>query len=62
MARSQLSETERRWLADPPQSLARIATVDAEGMPHIVPGGWSFDPQTNELVLGGHNVLQTLRA
>ena len=53
---------ERAWLAAPPASLARIATVDAEGMPHVVPGGWSFDPATDELVLGGRDVLRTVRA
>lgn len=62
MARSQLSGLERAWLAAPPASLARIATVDAEGMPHVVPGGWSFDPVTEEVVLGGRDVLRTVRA
>ena len=62
MARSELSDVERVWLAAPPASLARIATVDAEGMPHVVPGGWSFDPATDELVLGGRDVLRTVRA
>ncbi|USQ76435.1 pyridoxamine 5'-phosphate oxidase family protein [Ornithinimicrobium cryptoxanthini] len=62
MARSQLSEAERRFLLDPPRSLARIATVDADGMPHVVPGGWSYDPATQELVLGGRDVPRTVRA
>jgi len=57
-----LSELERLWLADPPRSLARIATVDTDGMPHVVPGGWSFDPSTFELVLGGRDVARTQRA
>ena len=62
MARSELSALERRWLADPPQALARIATVDAEGMPHVVPGGWSFDFATEEMILGGRDVPRTQRA
>ena len=62
MARSQLSALERRWLADPPHVLARIATVDADGMPHVGPGGWSFDPATDELILGGRDVCRTQRA
>ena len=62
MGRSELSDVERAWLAATPASLARIATVDAEGMPHVVPGGWSFDPATVELVLGGRDVLGTVRA
>lgn len=62
MARRTLSALERRWLTDPPASLARIATVDAEGMPHVVPGGWSFDPATDQIVLGGRDVTRTRRA
>ena len=62
MGRSALSALERRWLDDPPQSLARIATVDATGMPHVVPGGWSFDPATEEIILGGRDVPHTQRA
>ena len=50
MARSELSALERRWLANPPQAIARIATVDADGMPHVVPGGWSFDSATEEIM------------
>lgn len=62
MARSVLNDLERRFLTDPPQTLARIATVDARGMPHVVPGGWSFDDGTDEIVLGGRDVLHTRRA
>lgn len=62
MARSDISALERRWLADPPQALARIATVDTDGMPHVVPTGWSFDPATEEIVLGGRDVPRTQRA
>lgn len=62
VARSELSALERRWLADPPQALARIATVDADGMPHVALGGWSFDPATEEMVLGGRDVPRTQRA
>ncbi len=62
MARSTLSPLERRWLADPPASLARIATVDAKGMPHVVPSGWTFDPETDQIVLGGRDVARTRRA
>jgi len=62
VARSEISALERRWLADPPQALARIATVDADGMPHVVPGGWSFDSATEEMILGGRDVPRTQRA
>jgi len=62
MARSELSDAERGFLLDPPPSLARIATVDADGMPHVVPGGWSFDPINQEMILGGRDVPRTVRA
>ena len=62
MARPGLSGAERAWLADPPSSLARVATVDADGMPHVVPCGWSFDADAEELVLGGWDVPRTVRA
>lgn len=62
MARSEPSDVERRFLLDPPPSLARIATVDADGMPHVVPGGWSYDATTQEMILGGRDVPRTARA
>jgi pyridoxamine 5'-phosphate oxidase family protein len=62
MSRSTLGATERHWLADPPRALARIATVDANGLPHVVPGGWSFDPVSSEMVLGGRDVPSSARA
>lgn len=62
MPRSHLLRLERRFLDDPPRSLARIATVDSRGMPHVVPAGWSFDPAAGELVLGGRDVARTKRA
>lgn len=62
MGRSELSEVERSFLFHPPAALARIATVDTDGMPHVVPGGWSFDPTTQEMILGGRDVPRTVRA
>jgi pyridoxamine 5'-phosphate oxidase family protein len=62
MTRSILSATELRWLVDPPRALARVATVDANGLPHVVPGGWSFDPVSSEMVLGGRDVPSSARA
>lgn len=53
---------ERDFLTSGAQSLARIATVDEAGMPHVVPGGWSWDATAGELVLGGRDVPSTARA
>lgn len=63
MSRSELTGAEVGFLVNPPErALARIATVDAEGVPHVVPGGWAYDAAAGELVLGGHDVLRTRRA
>ena len=45
-----------------PRALARIATVDERGRPHVVPGGWAWDDDAGELVLGGRDVPTTRRA
>lgn len=61
-ARTSRSATEQQFLADPPRALARIATVDERGLPHVVPGQWAYDGDADELVLGGRDVLSTKRA
>lgn len=61
-ARSTLTPAERQFVTNPPRSLARIATVDQDGMPHVVPGGWGYDEASHELVLGGRDVPGTRRA
>jgi pyridoxamine 5'-phosphate oxidase family protein len=35
------------------QRLGRLATVGADGMPHIVPIGYHFDPSSDTIQLGG---------
>ncbi len=58
-----LSEVEYRFVTDPPPgALARIATVDVDGLPHVVPGGWSWDSRDQVFVLGGREVPSTIRA
>jgi pyridoxamine 5'-phosphate oxidase family protein len=49
---------ERRYLAEV-RGLARIATVGTDGTPHVVPSGWSYDEESDALVLGGHNLERT---
>ncbi len=61
-SRRGLSDLERSFLLAAPRSLARIATVDADGMPHVVPAGWAYADDANELVLGGRDVPATRRA
>lgn len=43
-------------------SLARIATVDLHGRPHVVPGGWAWDHDRGEVLLTGRGVPRTARA
>lgn len=61
--RSTPTAQELAFLQNPPRmALARTATVDADGLPHVVPGGWSWDDDAGELVLGGRDVPATRRA
>lgn len=39
--------------------LARIATVGSDGMPHIAPVGWHLDPDTDAVVVTGHDFAAT---
>lgn len=61
MTRRALTPAELDFLAEP-RGLARLATVDASGVPHVVPSGWRFDQVTGELLLTGHHVGGTRRA
>jgi pyridoxamine 5'-phosphate oxidase family protein len=39
--------------------LARIATVGADGMPHVTPVGWSYNADLETIDLGGSDVSAT---
>ncbi len=39
--------------------LARIATVGADGMPHVTPVGWSLDPDGDVVQISGHDFAAT---
>ena len=41
------------------QRLGRLATVDADGHPHVVPVGFRHNPETDTIDIGGHNIAQT---
>ena len=47
-----LTEAERTYLKSQP--LARLATVDASGAPQNNPVGVFFDPETGDILIGGH--------
>jgi pyridoxamine 5'-phosphate oxidase family protein len=44
------------------QGLGRIATVGADGMPHVIPVGIFYDPQTQALVIGSNAELAGVAA
>src|SRR4051794_13557904 len=38
------------------QRLGRLATVDSAGNPHVVPVGFHYNPETDTIDIGGHNI------
>jgi pyridoxamine 5'-phosphate oxidase family protein len=38
------------------QKLGRLATVDKSGNPHVVPVGFRYNPETDTIDIGGHNI------
>lgn len=51
------SDQERAYLTE--FRLARLATVDAKGHPHVVPTGFSFNPNDGTIAVGGHSMERT---
>ncbi|HXQ34441.1 MAG TPA: PPOX class F420-dependent oxidoreductase [Anaerolineales bacterium] len=41
------------------QRLRRLATVDADGNPHVVPVGFRHNPETDTIDIGGHRIAET---
>lgn len=39
--------------------LGRLATVGADGMPHVAPVGWSLSPDADAIEITGHNFAAT---
>ncbi|MFB4273192.1 PPOX class F420-dependent oxidoreductase [Nonomuraea sp. GTA35] len=39
--------------------LGRLATVSADGMPHVVPVGWSLDETDTLIEIGGRNLAHS---
>jgi pyridoxamine 5'-phosphate oxidase family protein len=49
---SVFSDTERKYLER--QRLGRLATVGPDGMPHVVPTNFRYNPQHDTIDIGGH--------
>jgi pyridoxamine 5'-phosphate oxidase family protein len=57
---SAFTARELAYLAeDAPVRLARVATVGADGTPHVVPVGWRYDPQQDAIEIGGFQLERT---
>lgn len=41
------------------QKLGRLATVDIDGNPHVVPVGFRYNPEIDTIDIGGHDVTQS---
>lgn len=39
--------------------LGRLATVDPDGTPHVVPLGWNYNPQHDTIDIGGRDFAAT---
>ena len=52
---SVFTETELRYLTGG-QQLGRIATVGADGTPHVVPVGWIYNAASDTIDVGGHEL------
>jgi pyridoxamine 5'-phosphate oxidase family protein len=55
---SAFTEVERRYLSGGRQ-LGRIATVGADGTPHVVPVGWIYNAASDTIDIGGHEMEGT---
>ena len=54
---SVFSDAELAYLAH--GKLGRLATIDAAGMPHVVPLGWQYNPALEVIDIGGRDFART---
>jgi pyridoxamine 5'-phosphate oxidase family protein len=55
---SAFSDSELQYLLGAPR-LGRVATVGGDGTPHVVPVGWSYNPDHDTIDVGGHELERT---
>jgi pyridoxamine 5'-phosphate oxidase family protein len=56
---SAFSPAELAYLRSPERRLGRIATVGADGTPHVVPVGWRYNADHDTIDVGGHDLART---
>jgi len=54
---SVFSDAELAYLAE--GKLGRLATIDATGMPHVVPLGWQYNPALDVIDIGGSDFARS---
>jgi pyridoxamine 5'-phosphate oxidase family protein len=54
---SVFSDKELDYLAD--RRLGRLATVDTDGLPHVVPLGWIYNPALDTIDVTGRDLART---
>lgn len=54
---SVFSEAELAYLQE--RRLGRLATLTEEGYPHLVPLGWTYNPATDTIDVGGRDFAST---
>src|SRR3954447_11141708 len=54
---SAFTEKEIAYLGE--QRLGRLATVDAEGRPHVVPVAFRYNAELDAVDIGGHNFARS---
>ncbi len=53
------SDVEVQFLTSGVKALARIATVGKDGLPHVVPTGWTYNAELDTLDVTGRDVELT---
>jgi pyridoxamine 5'-phosphate oxidase family protein len=56
---SVFTEGELAYLQSGESELAHVATVGADGTPHVVPTGWRYNPDHDSIDLGGIDLTHT---
>jgi pyridoxamine 5'-phosphate oxidase family protein len=56
---SVFSGSELAYLAE--RRLGRLATISPDGLPHIVPLGWSYNPALDTIDIGGRDFARTAK-
>ncbi len=54
---SVFSHRELEYLAT--RRLGRLATIGTDGLPHVVPLGWSYNPALDTIDIGGRDFART---